>query len=357
MNSEYKLHFCSAAGVLAYVVVDYDSFHLVRQVNELGELSIVLRGDHPALASLEHRSLVEVWRRDRDHELDWYCEARYLYLYYSHSTHEIGKVVIRCVDPLWWVSTRIVAWDVDVADRTLFNQCAGYIIKLLVKYNATSYATTANGRIRNGNISNLTLEDFSYSGYYYGWECSGENLLDTLQKLAPMGPGDFFMYYSGSGNWEFRWREPNMGSDLTADVTFSLELANMADPEYILDRRKEKTVAIVGGKVVRGDRLYRVTTGPDYSASNDIELWVAAPGVIDAASMDAAAMAALLAHAKVDQLKFNLVQTPQYFYGQDYTLGDLVNTSYLGVSRDLEIRQVVIDATPTGEIALLVSCW
>ena len=80
MSTEYKIHFLSAAGVLRSVLVDYESFHLERVVNYIGELSITLRGNHPALADLEHKSIVELWRRDRTHGLIWNCEARYIYL-------------------------------------------------------------------------------------------------------------------------------------------------------------------------------------------------------------------------------------------------------------------------------------
>lgn len=360
-SSEYKVHILSAAGVLRSVVVDFDNLHLIRQVNRIGELIVTLRGDHPAVAGLEHKSLVELWRRDRDHALDWTCEARYLYLYYSHSTQETGHIELRCVDPLWLLSTRIVAWDVNIVDRTIFNRPAGNICELLVKYNATGFATVAAGRLCAGVIPNLTHRDTVIVATSYGWECSGQNLLASLQQLAPLGPGDLDMYYGGGSAWEFRWCQGQLGADRSASIQFSLELANLADPRYTLDRRHEKTVAVIGGQVVRGVRAYRIRYGPDYLAGftpipNDAEVWVPAPGVIDPASMDAAADAALEANRKIDRLDFNLVQTPAYFYGLDYFLGDKVTTVYEGVTRVQEIKKVVIAAAPTGENTLVVSC-
>lgn len=59
---------------------------------------------------------------------------------------------------------------------------------------------------------------------------------------------------------------------------------------------------------------------------------------------------------KIDKLSFNLVQTPTYFYGIDYFLGDKINTIYNDVTRVLEIKKVVIDVLPTGETSLVVSC-
>ena len=157
LHTEYKVHFLSAAGELRAVVTDFTSLHLLREVNRIGDLTITLRGNHPALAGLEHKSLLEVWRRDRTHGLEWYCEARYLYLYYSHSTKEIGHVEIKGMDPLWYLSTRIIAWEDPTVDRTYFVHSPGTIIKLLVKYNATAAATVAAGRFSEGNIPQMTI--------------------------------------------------------------------------------------------------------------------------------------------------------------------------------------------------------
>ena len=356
MAPEYKIHFLSPDGALLAVVTDYQSFHLVREVNSLGDLTITLRGDHPALASLTHKSLVEVWRRDRAHGLAWTCEARYLYLYYSHSTKEITQVTIKCLDPIWWLSTRIVAWDINISGRTLFFQAAGLTINQLVKYNATVYATMAAGRIREGNIAHVTLVENSAGYVSIGWECPYENLLSTIQRLAPLGPGDFYMEYSGSGIWQFNWMQDQLGDDRSASLTFSIELDNMVDPVYLLDRRNEKTKAIVGGKTVRGDRAYYMRGSADWSMTNDNEMWVPAPWVYDAESMYSAADSALMFVKKIDKLSFNLVQTPTYFYGIDYFLGDKINTIYNDVTRVLEIKKVVIDVLPTGETSLVVSC-
>ena len=357
MAAEYKIHFLSAAGALLYALVDYQSFHLVREVNKVGELAITLRGDHPALSVLEHKSLVEVWRRDRAHGLAWTCEARYLYLYYQHSTKEIGQVVIKCVDPLWWLSTRIVAWDVDVANRSKFFRAASVIINTLVSYNCCSLATVANGRLRDGNIPQVIIQSNDYVTPDIGWECAYENVLANLQKLQPIGGGDLSMTYQGSGVWQFAWMTGQLGTDRSATHTFSIELDNMVDPVQVLDRRAEKTVAIVGGQIVRGDRDYYIRVSVDYLATtNNIEMWVPAPGVLDVESMKAAADSALMANRKIDRLTFNIINTPSYFYGVDYFLGDKVTTIYQGVSKVLEIKKVTIDAAPTGENSLVLSC-
>jgi hypothetical protein len=104
-----------------------------------------------------------------------------------------------------------------------------------------------------------------------------------------------------------------------------------------------------------------VRAGADYIGStdpipNDSELWVPAPGVLDSASMDAAADAALFSHRKVDRLEFNLLQTPAAFYGVDYFLGDKVTATYSGIDRVVQLKKLTIDAAPTGEHSLVVSC-
>jgi hypothetical protein len=360
-SSEYKVHILSPIGELRSVVTDFTSLHLLREVNSIGDLVITLRGDHPALADLEYKCLLEVWRRDRTHRLDWYCEARYIYLYYSHSTKEIGSVEIKGVDPLWFLSTRIIAWDPNIANRSIFTHSAGMTIKLLVKYNATAAATVAAGRLREGNIPEITLEDIGTTATMFNWECSYLNLLTTCQDLVAAGAalndsGDFTMQYSGAGMWLFRWREFYLGEDRSTSLTFSLALGNMSDPVYVLDRLAEKTVAIVGGGVLRDhSRASLIRTSLDYAADNDSELWVTLPGVIDTASMQAGADAALYKKRMIDALTFKCFQTPSAFYGVDYFLGDLVTTIYQGVSRVQQIHSLAIDAAPTGETSLAVS--
>jgi hypothetical protein len=357
MTSEYKVHFLSPAGVLRAVVTDFTSLHLLREVNGIGDLAITLRGDHPALASLEYKSILEVWRRDRTHRLDWYCEARYIYLYYSHSTKEIGRVVIKAVDPLWFLSTRIIAWEEETTDRTLFYHSPGNIIKLLVKYNATAAATVAAGRFREGNIPQVTIESTITADTAITLECAYRNLLTVCQAIAPLSSsGDFTMHYLTAGVWEFRWRPVCLGVDRSTSLTFSLELGNMAEPVYIDDRRQEKTVAIIGGHIWHPNLTSRVRLSPDYAADNDEEMWLPLPGIIHEDAMDNAADAAFKKLKKFNSLTFKFLQTPTAFYGVDYFLGDLVTTLYEGISRVQQIRSVSIDAAPTGETSLVVSC-
>jgi hypothetical protein len=282
-------------------------------------------------------------------------------LYYSHSTKEIGQVVIKGVDPLWFLSTRLVAWEPDITDRSIFHHSVPKIIKLLVKYNATAAATVAAGRLREGNIPEVTLNDFHADDVTYWWECSYENLLTTLQEVTTLGvslgeSGDFYMFYLGAGLWEFCWKPICLGLDRSAALTFSLEMGTMSEPVYICDRRKEKTVAIVAGGVIRdSSRASIIEYSSDYSASNDAEVYVPLPGVINHRAMEAGADAALFKVKKIDALTFKCFQTSALFYGVDYFLGDLVTTIYQGVTRIQQIHSLALDAAPTGETSLRIN--
>lgn len=349
MSAEYRLDVHTAAGVKLAEVTDYLGLGYTRQVNAPGLLTFTLPGDHRVVSQLEHNGQVIVYRRNPAMGLPWTADFWGLYRAQkrSYSDHDLFEA--RCPGILTMLSWRIVAWYAGTANRSSFSSVAAEtIMKTLVSYNAGANATTGNGRIRNGTITGLSVQADGAGGNIVSIDCAWDNLLDVLQKVATIGGGDFDLVRTGAGAWEFRWYAGQRGTDRTATLLFALERGNMAEPEYEYDRLEERTVAVVGGQGEGSDRAVVIRTGPDYSAANDIELFVDARNNSTTDGLNASGDAKLQKTCARQQFGYRVVQTPGCAYGVHYGLGDLVRAQYGPVNVTQKIVGVTVSLDRDG---------
>ncbi len=201
-------------------------------------------------------------------------------------------------------------------------------MNLLVTYNITSSATTGNGRKRNGTnwpATQITVQEDLEGGNSLNWYCFGQNLLENLQKLAPIAGGDFDLVKTSPTAYEFRWYLGQLGTDRSATVKFALGLGNMGLPEYSESRIDEKTVACVWGQGEDSARDYATRTGANYATTNDIELFVDANDIVfgDADGLNDKGDQKLREVEAIRSFRFNALQAPATLYGVHYFLGDL----------------------------------
>jgi hypothetical protein len=226
---------------------------------------------------------------------------------------------------------RIINYPADTANLTAFDGVPGEtIMKTLVGYNITSLATTGNGRKRAGTnwpATQISVEADSAGGDARDWYCFGENLLENLQKLAPISGGDFDLVKTSSTNYQFRWYASQLGLNRSATVKFALGLGNMGLPEYSESWTDEKTVACVFGQGKGAIRDYVTRTGTDYSTTNDIELFIDATDVDfgNTAGLNDRGDQKLREVEAIRSFRFDALQAPATFYGEHYFLGDLVS--------------------------------
>ena len=349
MDSQYRLDVHTAAGVKLAEVTDYLELSYTRRVNAPGALTFTLHGDHRVIGELEHNSQVIVYRRNADLGLDWTPE--FVGLYRAQRRRYTNRAVFTATCPgcMTMLAWRIVAWKASTANRSDFqSEPAETVMKTLVAYNAGANATTANGRIRNGAIPGITVQADGGSGRTISIGCAYANLLETLQKVAAIGGGDFDLVKTGAATYEFRWHAGQRGTDRTAEVLFALERDNMADPEYTYDRLAEATVAIGAGQGEGADREVVVRTGPDYAAGNDIEVFADARGSETAAGVASSADARLDEARARQRFGFRVVQTPGCAYGVHYGLGDLVRAQYGPVNVVQKVTGVTVNLDKRG---------
>jgi hypothetical protein len=364
MTWVHELRTFSAAGVAQYRVTDYNWLACTIRVNAPGMLSVGLptaAPDDPVLdakcksviSSLEHRSHVELWRKNEDLGIDWYRHFGGLYLKQNRKLAEVERFTLYAPGYPWLLGTRVIDWFADTASRTAFVSAkAETIMKTLVNYNAAAAATIANGRKREGAITGVTAVADSAAGNTLDWYCFGDNLLETLQKLAKVAGGDFDLVKTATNAFEFRWYTGQLGTDRTTTVKFAVELGNMGSPEYNYDRLDERTAACVWGEGKATSRAYVTRTGPDYAAGNNVEMFVNASDVNTTAGLNARGDQKLDDTRAREELSFDILQTPACMFGLHYYLGDLVTVQnpFTGASFTAQINAVTIGLQEGGEV-------
>jgi hypothetical protein len=349
MGAEYRLDVYTAAGAKLAEITDFWSLRYRRQVNAPGVLSFTLAGDHRVVSQIEHNSQIILYRRNPNLGLPWTADFWGLFRGQKRSFSDHDVFEASCPGILTMLGWRVVAWKAGTSNRSSFSSAkAETIMKTLVSYNAGTNATTANGRVRTGTISGVSVQADGAGGNTISVDCAWDNLLEILQKVAAIGGGDFDLIKTGAAAWEFRWYTGQRGTDRTASLLFALERGNMAEPEYEYNRVDERTVAVVGGQGEGSDRVVVVRSGPDYSASNDIEVFVDARNNTTTAGLNASGDARLEALRARQQFGYRVIQTPGCAYGVHYELGDLVKAQYGTVNVTQKIVGVTVSLDDNG---------
>jgi hypothetical protein len=287
-------------------------------------IEFAIAGDHAILDDILLNWQVEVWRKPSGGTWGREITGLYRYLHWSYS--DDNSAVIMCPGLMSMLGWRIVAWTAAYTDRSKFtSEKAETIANTLVKYNATSDATTGNGRERDGAITGLTVEADGAEGNTIDWYCAYDNLLTSLQDLTLVGGGDFDLVKTSSTAWQWRWYTGQLGTDNSSSVTFALERGNMGNPVYIDNRLNEKTACIVGGQGEEANRTIEIRTGTNYNAStNNTEMFEQATDITTQAGLQSRGDKALAEVEAVKEFRFDVLQIPGCEYGDDYVLGDKV---------------------------------
>lgn len=348
--TEYKVIVYAADGTKLAEVTDFQTLVVARKVNAPGMIRFRLAGDHAAVGLLEDKSLVEAWRRDRGMGMDWTLELVGLYRYQKRQYTDRSLFEAMCPGVLCKLGWRQILWYAGTASRTKFTGAkAETIMKTLTSYNAGASATVANGRLREGAITGLSVETDASHGNTIDHFCSWDNLLESLQAAARIGGGDFDLVRTGAATFEFRWYLGQLGTDRHTTVTFALEYGNMGNPVYEYDRMDERTVALVGGQGEAGARDTTEVTGPDYAADNDIETFVDARDVDTADGRTSRGNKAMDEKRARPGFSFQVLQTPGCFYGLHYFLGDLCTARYDVVEQTVKVMGVTMTVDEGGE--------
>lgn len=350
MISDYRINVSNKAGVLQAVITDPISFTYTRIVNAPGILVMEIRGDHPILTNIEENWLIEVYRRPKGYS--WRKEFSGFYQDIDWIQEDVApRASLSAYGSMVMLSWRVSGYTANMADRTAFsNKPAETIAKTLVEYNAGPSATLANGRETDGVISGLSVETDAGTGKSMDWFCAWQNLLETLQKLAESGGGDFDLVTGGSA-YQFRWYDGQLGIDRSSDVVFALQRGNMANPRYRERRSSRLTSVIVGGKGEEEEREIAIVKSDDFSASDNYEGFLGATDVDTEAGLINRGQAKLAENRIAKEFYFTVLQSEASKYGVHYDLGDLVSAinPFNGAVYKMQVKSVNVALEKDGK--------
>lgn len=361
----YYARFFDINDTLIYYADDFPNIQYKNVLNGVGMGVITVHESHPLLQYLEDDLLVEINLQNYHRGLSKFVAPDFYGLYrdYQISTDENGEVYYLLYFPhVNEVLTRyIVAWPANTADRSVWTATdAGFVMQNIALYNCTSYATVANGRLRDASVvhsfyagtpgspptPNPAIE---YSAPYM-------NVMDALQEINKLSNVDFDVRFN-TGYLYFSYYPSTspIGDDLTTSVIFELPLDNVKSANLQGQRTGEKTVAIVGGQGEEASRTIEIVLGTNYTASNEYEVFVDARDREDVELQDAGYEKLGESEAK-SYLRIDVGAKHNLIYNYDYTFGDLVTAKFAGqtytkkiVATSVEFGQ---DQMPKVEIEL-----
>ena len=362
VDPQYQAHFYdTSTGSTSRVAIcnDFVSIYYKKQVNHAGMAVITVPEDHQLVSLLADDFLIEILVTAPKPEgyaiggvtgdVVWYIDFVGVYRDKQVATDGDGNLyyVLYFPGAIDVLSRNIIAWAAGTDRRSSWSGVAvATIAHEIVRYNCTSSATAANGRIRDASV----IRTFTSLGAISGtptvsYAAAGQNVLETLQELARIGAFDFDvlrLIISGVPNrLAFIEYANQLGTDRSATCFFQIELDNLASSNMTAGRLGEKTVAIVGGQGQGSARTYTVRTGDNYSASNDYELF------IDARSNTAAELTTI-GDAKMSEMKARLsldadvIGSQGYVYRRDYAHGDIVTVRFAGTTVSKKITAVEV---------------
>ena len=365
MSADYKIFWKSAAGVKISELAPATGsggrngfLRLVyrRELNAPGRFRVDVPDALPDLPDYADKDQVEIYRKPAGGV--WRVDFHGIFRDEAIADDATGEEQVQLSGPgaLARLSWYHVLWFAGVANRTVFSAVAAEtILKTLVARNAVvATATTAAGRFRNAPDYGITTEADAGGGTVLTIRPGAyKNLLTTLQGLQPLAGGDFDLVKAGANVWEFRFYAGQRGTDRRGDVVFSKPLGTMTGIRYELRRSAERTAATIAGQGEASDRAIAIrTTGPNYSASNDIETVVEATDVErdtadEVAQLQARGDAALDELAAQPVFSFEVAPTESCRYGVHYDLGDLATAFHPRIGTiDVQIVAVEVEHEP-----------
>jgi hypothetical protein len=333
-----------------------------KRVNGTDIAELAINAANPDAIYLLDKYQLEIWRSDPQIGLADYMSFDGIIRDdqpYTDSDNR-DRLIVRAYGPNSLLARRRIAYPANEPNFTLFTaQPAETVMKRLVRYNCDpTYAITANKRDRQPNTMNLTTTTDLARGNVIDWSCGGRtNLLDELNKIASIAGGDFAVTKVSAGNYSFEFYPNQLGTDRTGGtnpIIFSKDRGNMSEPTLVRTRSSEKTVALVGGRGENDTRVVRVVGGANYSATNDIEVFIDGRNATTFAALESIGYQALAEAKFRNIIEYDVIQQSLCYIEKDYFLGDKVTAKYAGVSVTQQVYETSFEYKDNRETSATV---
>lgn len=363
MDVGYQVRVYDTAGDLQYVLdmqSDVRSLIIEHRINHASTLTLGLYGQSDAVPSFTLDALVQVLRKVPGADLGWYTEFIGFHRTPQDQITTLDTEIFTSYSRglLDLIDRRSIRYHADTAGSDKGPSPADNIIKELVRENAGSLATLANGRITDGVTPGLSVAANTSEAANYSGANAYKNLLSAIRDIGEPLDVDFDVEWGGEiapTSFTFVTHHPQLGTDrregTAVPFAFGLLLGNMTNLSFTVQRTEEITSCLVlgPGESVLRDTLERtnihVTDSPwnlreqDQNASNEDTQ----------AGLEAIGDQVLYDKRPAVSVSFAPIQTPQAAYRKQYFLGDIVTAKSRNMVATVKIRAVTINLSDEGE--------
>jgi len=363
----YQVVLKDKTGTQVAVIDDYRSLQAQKIVNDLGFFTLILRDTDPKRDLFEKDGQIEIKRRIPGYT-NWYTEFECVILDFTTVLYENGNTQFTAVGAGYneIASRRRIAYNKDTV-RSKKNDRAETVMKEYVRENIGSDATTVNGRWYDGVITGLSVETDLGLGVIWGGERSGENLLDTLKKIALYSGVDFNIIGTGAGTYEFRTYVNGIGSDRTTtglDTTTGLNAAGNAPHVFGVGFGNVETLVFSDKSKDTASLVYILGQGT--GSTQQIEYAADAVAIADSpfgarevsrgggsqatdAELQYMAEETLTEMLARPTISFKPLNTPASLYGVNFFWGDKVTIRFRDTDYNKRITGVRTNVSSAGE--------
>lgn len=346
----YRVDLFNPSGIKQAVLFPTDISYS-RKVNSVGNLQFKINGNDTALQYLQDEAQIEVWYKNDENSIDWYCDFRgFFESITTTSTGTTSISTITAIEQIEMLSWRVNAFPANLTNYTSFtNVNAETIMKNVVSLNFSNDVNRYNFGIdtRISIATNLNRGNVISRGNSY------KNVLEELQYLAVTGNLDFALNKTGANSWQFEVYPNQLGTDRTSTVLFALNRGNINNVQYSRNRINFKNTAIVAGNGQNESRYVIVRTGDDYPTfKREVFVDVSSTDVLE---VQKKGDAALYDNRVKETLSFDVVQIPSSLYRKHYFLGDLVTVYYNTTAIVQKIDSVQVTISKNAESIKIVT--
>ena len=341
-------------------------FHLAvyKRVNEPGSFNFVIDGTDSRASLFKLDCQFEVYRSDIENDLDWYVEFEGFCRKFTTEVDDKGKTffTVGGVGYLDLLDRRIIAYK-SAHVRTQKNDVGETVIKEFVNENAGANSLVSGGRLRDGNISELSIQADTGLGSNWKGQRSYEGLLKVCQEVSQETGIDFDVIGVGANLYNFRTYENQRGVDRTNTdidlqtgknssgqypIIFSIDRGNMGNPKYDNDRLTEKNVAFIAGSGVEDEREIEIVVDAD---SEDDSPLNTRETKRDARNQDSDELESVGDNVLSENnarvtFTFTALRASNSIYGKDYNFGDMITSYFGGVERNdkVSLADIFVDS-------------
>ena len=343
MAVQYVIKLYDNAGVALGIVTPLD-IAVVHKVNTPSVATFSVNRNAPIVEDLDEGYIIEIIRSDPAIGMQAYTEFTGFIRFWNRSFGENPILSVTAVDAKSIMQARIVAWYPNLLGTSFFKTSvyttASSIMVELWNRNVGSQAVgnppyfgaglsrrygTGLQRWTDGRVTTATNATNLGIGTAIEVSCSGENVLNTMVKVADTGGLDFDVQFTISTLNYTLFYADNLGADRRSYVKFSQENNTVGNLNQTTNVMNYASLfhAVGKGKDKNNMRNRYPTTAP-----TGVELREA---YIKGADQTTTTQLFNLAYSRFRRQRFSIesfdiqvLQSGVWRYGRDYFLGDLV---------------------------------